>query len=82
MAGCLNGGAQLRPQGGVTLKELTSSLETLYRLLPVQFPEDDFVVKDLYKQWLEGQESDKAMSILHTHYNAVEKLDNALNIKW
>lgn len=72
----------MRPHGGVTLKELTSSLETLYRSLPIQFPEDNLVVKDLYKRWLQGQESDKAVSILHTHYNAVEKLDNALNIKW
>ncbi|KAF2883849.1 hypothetical protein ILUMI_22318 [Ignelater luminosus] len=81
-SGCLNGGAQIRPQGGITLKELTHNLESLYNSLPVEIPENNNCVKELYEVWLTGQDSDKVTAILHTSYHAVEKLNTALNIKW
>ncbi|KAJ8960017.1 hypothetical protein NQ318_009453 [Aromia moschata] len=81
-SGCLNGGAQVRPGDGITIKELTTRLENLYESLPCTSPEENKVVKELYDSWLGGQESDKCNAILHTQYHAVEKAPNALNIKW
>lgn len=80
--GCLNGGAQVRPKDGITLKELTSQLEKLYRSLPVASPEENQTLKKLYESWLGGQDSDKSNVVLHTEYHAVEKMNTALNIKW
>ncbi|KAJ8978044.1 hypothetical protein NQ317_013572 [Molorchus minor] len=80
--GCLNGGAQARAKDGSTVKELTTQLENLYNSLPCASPEENQTVKKLYDSWLSGQESDKCHAILHTQYHAVEKLPNALNIKW
>lgn len=81
-SGCLNGGAQIRPQADTTLKELTSKLESLYDSLPIEVPENCKIVQELYKSWLLGHDSDKANAVLHTEYHAVEKMNTALNIKW
>ncbi|CAH0554456.1 unnamed protein product [Brassicogethes aeneus] len=81
-AGCLNGGAQVRPKDGVTVKELSMQLEKMYEKLPIKSPEENVLVKDLYENWLNGQESDKCQSVLHTQYHEVQKNTNALNIKW
>lgn len=81
-SGCLNGGAQVRPKEGKSLKELTAELEDLYASLPARSPEDNVTVKKLYETWLGGQDSDKSNAILHTQYHAVEKMNTALNIKW
>lgn len=81
-SGCLNGGAQVRPTGSVTSKELTFLLENTYNSLPQINPEENETVWKLYRSWLGGQDSDKAVAMLHTEYSAVEKLSTALNIKW
>lgn len=81
-SGCLNGGAQVRPKDGKTLKELTMELENLYASLPARSPEENVTVKKLYDGWLGGQDSDKSSAVLHTQYHAVEKMNTALNIKW
>ena len=81
-AGCLNGGAQVRPQNGSSSHELTGKLEALYETLPKQIPEENQIVQELYNSWLGGAHSDKCVSLLHTKYHAVEKMTTALNIKW
>ena len=81
-SGCLNGGAQVRPQEGVQLKELTNRLEKLYFELPVQSPRSNPLVQELYSSWFGGTGSDQISSILHTSYHSVEKMNTALNIKW
>lgn len=81
-SGCLNGGAQVRPKNGQSLKELTNQLEQLYSSLPVSTPESNCIIKQLYDMWLGGQDSDKSSVLLHTQYHAVEKMNTALNIKW
>ncbi|KAK9889808.1 hypothetical protein WA026_007180 [Henosepilachna vigintioctopunctata] len=81
-SGCLNGGAQVRSKSNLTSKELTHQLEQLYYSLPTKSPEENKIVMKLYENWLEGNDSDKAISMLHTTYRAVEKSVNALNIKW
>lgn len=80
--GCLNGGAQIRPKDGTSLKELIVQIEELYDSLPSKSPKDNKIVEELYETWLGGQESDKCGAILHTGYHAVEKNTSALNIKW
>lgn len=80
-SGCLNGGAQIRPDAGQTSREHITHLETLYGTLPKSCP-DNADVKHIYKHYLDGMHSDKAKSLLHTSYHAVEKMNTALNIKW
>lgn len=81
-SGCLNGGAQIRPRDGVAVKDLMLTLENIYSSLPLERPEENKKVQQLYETWLNGQESDKCNALLHTEYHAVEKMPNALNIKW
>lgn len=81
-AGCINGGAQIRPQhAGQPMRELTSSLEQLYRKLPQSQPEND-VCERIYRDFLHGKESDRTKKLLHTKYRAVEKMNTVMNIKW
>lgn len=80
-SGCLNGGAQIRPDFGTPARELTSQLEDLYKKLPQSCP-DNNDTKFIYANYLDGTFSDKAKSLLHTNYHAVEKMNTALNIKW
>lgn len=79
--GCLNGGAQVRPEAGVTARELTSQLDQLYQQLP-KSTVDNGDTKQVYQKFLDGAHSDKAKALLHTAYHAVEKMNTALNIKW
>lgn len=80
-SGCLNGGAQIRPGGGDSVREMTAQLIEFYQRLPK--PDiDNSDVKLIYNQFLDGVDSDKARSLLHTSYHAVEKMNSALNIKW
>ncbi|XP_070506459.1 probable cytosolic Fe-S cluster assembly factor AGAP009023 [Chironomus tepperi] len=79
--GCLNGGAQIRPQNNQQMKELTRELEEMYRSLPKSQPDNDDV-KVIYEEFLGGNDSDKAQKLLHTSYHAVEKMSTALTIKW
>uniref|UniRef100_A0A1B6JNZ4 Iron hydrogenase small subunit domain-containing protein n=1 Tax=Homalodisca liturata TaxID=320908 RepID=A0A1B6JNZ4_9HEMI len=81
-SGCLNGGAQVRPKDGMSTREWTGRLESMYRSLPSHRPEENPLTDLLYKNWLQGCHSDKSKAMLHTFYHALEKSSNALNIKW
>nr|CAH7734396.1 unnamed protein product [Callosobruchus chinensis] len=80
--GCLNGGAQVRPSEGSTVREVVHRLESVYESLPLATPEENATVRELYHRWLGGEGTDKAGHMLHTTYTAVQKMTNALNIKW
>lgn len=82
LVGCLNGGAQIRPESGMSSKELVAKLEETYESLPVSRPHDDPRVLSCYSEWLGGHDSQKAHQLLHAKYKAVEKTVNALGIKW
>lgn len=82
LLGCLNGGAQIRPESGVSAKELVANLEEMYGCLPSCQPQDDPRVASCYSEWLGGQDSQKTQQMLHTKYKAVEKNVSALGIKW
>lgn len=72
----------MRPQDAASPKELTVKLETLYQALQKQVPEENNTVQELYHTWLGGSDSDKCSAMLHTKYQAVEKMATSLNIKW
>ncbi|XP_050098530.1 probable cytosolic Fe-S cluster assembly factor AGAP009023 [Anopheles aquasalis] len=81
-SGCLNGGAQVRPEGGKTPRELTAELELMYRSLPQSNPENESV-QHLYTTFLDSDgDNNKRQSMLHTTYHQIEKINSALNIKW
>uniref|UniRef100_A0A1L8DXG4 Putative nuclear architecture related protein n=1 Tax=Nyssomyia neivai TaxID=330878 RepID=A0A1L8DXG4_9DIPT len=79
-SGCLNGGAQVRPEQGVSTRELCGSLERLYGELPQSDPDDFEAQRKMYNTFFGGYQSDKAAAQLHTKYHAVEKMNTALNI--
>ncbi|ESP01419.1 hypothetical protein LOTGIDRAFT_111940 [Lottia gigantea] len=81
-SGCNNGGGQLRPESDETVNERLIRVNELYQTEQTLDPFDNSNVKKLYEEWLNGQESEKANSLLHTQYHEVEKMTNALNIKW
>ncbi|XP_043802742.1 probable cytosolic Fe-S cluster assembly factor AGAP009023 [Apis laboriosa] len=80
--GCLNGGAQIRPLNNVQSRELALKLESMYRELPQSNPEQNLIVKNLYKNWLGGECTAKALAYFHTQYHEIKKIDTALAIKW
>ncbi|XP_043472720.1 probable cytosolic Fe-S cluster assembly factor GK14772 [Leptopilina heterotoma] len=81
-SGCLNGGAQIKGQSSSQPRELIMKLEEAYHKVPQSNPEENPVIKDLYKTWLEGEYSDKSSAFFHTQYHEIEKMSTALNIKW
>lgn len=75
-SGCLNGGAQTRPDPGtVTAREHLQQVETLYAALPQADPETGDAPA------LRAGLADVSAT-LQTSYRAVEKMNTALNIKW
>lgn len=81
-SGCLNGGAQIRPEKNQHQRELTAELEQVYRSLPQSKPDNE-EVSLIYKQLLNGRgKGESVQQLLHTSYHAVEKISTALNIKW
>lgn len=82
MLGCLNGGAQIRPLNNVQPRELALKLESIYHELPQSNPDKNQVVQNLYKTWLGGEHTDKAVTYFHTQYHEIKKMNTALTIKW
>lgn len=81
-AGCLNGGAQIRPTRDKAQRQLTAELETMYSSLSKRQPVDNPLVTHLYDTWLDGCDSDKCATLLRTQYHSVQKSNTPLNIKW
>ncbi|XP_076235520.1 putative cytosolic Fe-S cluster assembly factor GH10760 [Calliopsis andreniformis] len=80
--GCLNGGAQIRSLNNIQPRELALKLESMYRELPQSNPEENQVAQNLYKTWLGGEHTDKALAFFHTQYHEIKKMNTALAIKW
>ncbi|XP_077980347.1 cytosolic Fe-S cluster assembly factor narfl-like [Glandiceps talaboti] len=81
-AGCVNGGGQIKAEDGENAKDLLVRVEELYHCVQHREPQDNTLVRQLYTEWLEGEDSDKARTMLHTQYHEIEKISTALNIKW
>eukprot|EP01088_Endostelium_zonatum_P022032 TRINITY_DN909_c0_g1_i1.p1 TRINITY_DN909_c0_g1~~TRINITY_DN909_c0_g1_i1.p1 ORF type:complete len:247 (-),score=86.74 TRINITY_DN909_c0_g1_i1:21-761(-) len=76
--GCLNGGGQLKVEG----KQGLEGVGRVYNEVQEKKPEEDEMVKKIYKEWIGGEiGSESARKLLHTQYKAVEKVNN-VNIKW
>ncbi|KAJ8889848.1 hypothetical protein PR048_009352 [Dryococelus australis] len=80
-SGCLNGGAQVRPQSSISSRELIERLEKTYLSLPQRGPADNPAVATLYAEWL-GERIQIKHSIVKAQYNAVPKVNPYLNVNW
>lgn len=80
--GCLNGGAQIRPSNNTQPREVAMKLDSVYRELPQSNPVQNSIVQKLYRNWLGGEYTDKALAYFHTQYHEIKKADTALAIKW
>lgn len=81
-SGCVNGGAQIRPDENETPKDLIERVSQLYCSIKNFKPEQDERVMAIYENWLGGKNSENCKHILHTSYHAIEKNVTALGIKW
>jgi len=81
-SGCLNGGAQCRPETDKNIKEVIQELNSTYQGMKKEWPKEDAEAEILYKDWLGGSSTDKADHMLLTEYHEVEKMTNSLAIKW
>ena len=81
-SGCANGGGQIRPEDDETAKDRLVTVTDLYNSVEAEDPHSKKEVDSLYSEWLGGVDSEKAKVMLHTNYHEVEKMTNALNIKW
>jgi iron only hydrogenase large subunit-like protein len=85
-AGCMNGGGQIKLQGGSieAKKEQVRALNRLYQETEVRRVQDNQHVKDLYTTYLDGAPGSRsAKALLHTQYHALEAEDvNPLGIQW
>uniref|UniRef100_A0A131YWX5 Nuclear architecture related protein n=1 Tax=Rhipicephalus appendiculatus TaxID=34631 RepID=A0A131YWX5_RHIAP len=86
-AGCLNGGAQLRPEDGDS-RALLKRIEDAYNAVQCQPPGVNKAVLDVYHDWLgledplDGTGGSGDATLLRTTYHTLEKTTNALNIRW
>lgn len=80
-SGCLNGGGQIKPSPGEDTKERLTKVEMMYNSTRIRNPEDNPVVEQVYREWLESNE-ENISRLLHTKYHYVEKNTSALAIKW
>ena len=81
-AGCLNGGAQARPQQDMTQKEALIKLEESFSLMDKWSASiSDHDVSSAYTDWLLDSD-EEVLKMLHTDYHEVEKMTNSLAIKW
>ncbi|XP_044513435.1 cytosolic iron-sulfur assembly component 3 [Gracilinanus agilis] len=80
-SGCLNGGGQIKAEA-ISSKDLLQQVEKLYEMVRIVVPDSSSEIKELYEQWLKGEDSEEAGKTLHTQYHAVEKMSTGFNIKW
>ncbi|XP_056661706.1 cytosolic iron-sulfur assembly component 3 isoform X4 [Monodelphis domestica] len=80
-SGCLNGGGQIKAEA-ISSKDLLQQVEKLYEMVKIVVPDSSTEIKELYEQWLKGEDSEEAGKTLHTQYHAVEKMSTGFNIKW
>uniref|UniRef100_A0A3P9AMR5 Nuclear prelamin A recognition factor n=1 Tax=Esox lucius TaxID=8010 RepID=A0A3P9AMR5_ESOLU len=67
--GCVSGRGQAEGETGGRLdKALVQQMEEAYNSLPVKLPDTNPGLHILYQDWLEGQDSTHANTLLHTQY--------------
>ncbi|XP_046569691.1 LOW QUALITY PROTEIN: cytosolic Fe-S cluster assembly factor narfl-like [Haliotis rubra] len=80
-SGCTNGGGQIKQEGD-SAKERLNKVNELYNSEKTVDPFCEESINKLYTEWLGGSDTEKAKQMLHTKYHEVEKMTNALTIKW
>lgn len=86
-SGCLNGGAQCKPnveeKDSNSLKSFLIEMEKLYAAEPKYkcWPTQNSDIKLVYDDWLQ-KDIEKTEHYLYTEYHEVEKMTNSLAIKW
>ncbi len=79
LKGCLNGGGQIRDENTRNLsKDLFDKVDKAYNSLRFEHPETS---NSLYSDWLTNDLT-RINQNLYTQYHQVEKLNNALTVKW
>nr|CAG4650122.1 EOG090X05AC [Sida crystallina] len=81
-SGCLNGGAQLRPESNAESKIYLSKMEALHSTVPKRRADQSPAVPLLYDEWLRGCSVEEKDLKVRTAYHAVVKQTNALAVKW
>uniref|UniRef100_A0A3B3QEI7 Nuclear prelamin A recognition factor n=1 Tax=Paramormyrops kingsleyae TaxID=1676925 RepID=A0A3B3QEI7_9TELE len=69
-------------EGGRADKALLQQMEEAYSSLPVRLPEMNPEIQRLYHNWLEGQDSPRAMQALHTQYSQRQSQQLPPDIQW
>ncbi|KAM7371197.1 hypothetical protein PAMP_010688 [Pampus punctatissimus] len=73
--GCLSGRGQAESEaGGRADKTLVQQMEETYSSLPVCLPEVNPTLHTLYQDWLQGQDSPQAGTLLHTQYTSQSQM--------
>ncbi|KAM7382105.1 hypothetical protein PAMA_012804 [Pampus argenteus] len=73
--GCLSGRGQAESDaGGRADKTLVQQMEETYSSLPVCLPEVNPTLHTLYQDWLQGQDSPQAGTLLHTQYTSQSQM--------
>ena len=81
--GCLNGGAQCRPEEGKeTSKEMVAKLEEKNRDLLEKSKSDQKDFEQLVHLWPGATLEETRQRLLFTQYHEVEKMTNGLAVKW
>ncbi|XP_064780434.1 nuclear prelamin A recognition factor-like [Oncorhynchus masou masou] len=81
--GCLSGRGQAEGEtGGRVDKALVQQMEDAYSSLTVRLPDTNPDLLILYQDWLEGQDSTHANTLLHTQYTQQTPSQTQTHIQW
>ncbi|XP_052341836.1 nuclear prelamin A recognition factor-like [Oncorhynchus keta] len=81
--GCVSGRGQAEGEtGGRVDKALVQQMEDAYSSLTVRLPDTNPDLLILYQDWLEGQDSTHANTLLHTQYTQQTPSQTQTHIQW
>nr|XP_023862707.1 nuclear prelamin A recognition factor [Salvelinus alpinus] len=81
--GCVSGRGQAEGEtGGRVDKALVQQMEEAYSSLTVRLPDTNPDLLILYQDWLEGQDSTHANTLLHTQYTQQTPSQTQTDIQW
>ncbi|XP_041733680.1 nuclear prelamin A recognition factor isoform X2 [Coregonus clupeaformis] len=81
--GCVSGRGQAEGETvGRVDKALVQQMEEAYSSLPVRLPDTNPVLRTLYQDWLEGQDSTHTNTLLHTQYTQQTPSQTQTHIQW
>lgn len=63
-------------------RAVLQEMEALYTRVPVQSPQENPHIQELYATWLEGAESQKSREMLHTKFVPTAQNTARVDMKW